>query len=43
MWAPGISWCRTFPSPDWLHQWPAFTKTSYKDQPLMDPHAAANR
>jgi glycosidase len=29
------------PSPDWLHQWPVFTQTSYKDQPLMDPHAAA--
>ncbi|HMH22765.1 MAG TPA: glycoside hydrolase family 13 protein [Puia sp.] len=29
------------PSPDWLHQWPVFTQTSYRDQPLMDPHAAA--
>lgn len=29
------------PSKDWLHQWPAFTQTSYKDQPLMDPYASA--
>jgi neopullulanase len=29
------------PCKDWLHQWPSFTQTSYRDQPLMDPHAAA--
>jgi len=29
------------PSKDWLHQWPQFTQTSYKDQPLMDPYASA--
>jgi glycosidase len=29
------------PSKDWLHQWPRFTQTSYKDQPLMDPYASA--
>jgi glycosidase len=29
------------PSKNWLHQWPQFTQTSYRDQPLMDPHAAA--
>ena len=29
------------PSKNWLHQWPAFTQTSYRDQPLMDPHASA--
>jgi neopullulanase len=28
------------PAKDWLHQWPEFTRTSYKDQPLFDPHAA---
>ena len=28
------------PSKDWLHQWPQFTQTNYKDQPLFDPHAA---
>jgi glycosidase len=29
------------PMKDWLHQWPAYTQTSYKDQPLFDPHGAA--
>lgn len=28
------------PFADWLHVWPAFTQTSYKDQPLMDPYKA---
>ncbi len=27
------------PSKDWLHQWPSFTQTSYKDQPTFDPYA----
>jgi glycosidase len=30
------------PTPDWLHEFPAYTNTTYKDQPLMDPHAAAD-
>ncbi|HEY4205210.1 MAG TPA: alpha-amylase family glycosyl hydrolase, partial [Puia sp.] len=29
------------PAPNWLHQWPEFTQTSFRDQPLMDPHASA--
>jgi glycosidase len=28
------------PTKDWLHQWPAFTQTSYKDQVLFDPYAS---
>lgn len=24
------------PSKDWLHEWPSYTGTNYKDQPLMD-------
>jgi neopullulanase len=28
------------PTKDWLHEWPTYTGTSYKDQPMMDPHAA---
>lgn len=28
------------PAKDWLHQWPHFTQTSYKDQPLFDPYAS---
>jgi glycosidase len=29
------------PSKDWLHEWPSFTQTTYKDQVLFDPHASA--
>lgn len=28
------------PMKDWLHQWAAFTQTSYKDQPLFDMYAS---
>lgn len=28
------------PMKDWLHQWDAFTQTSYKDQVLFDPYAS---
>jgi glycosidase len=28
------------PTPDWFHEFPSYTNTTYKDQPLMDPHAA---
>jgi glycosidase len=28
------------PTKDWLHEWPAYTNTTYKDQVLMDPYAA---
>lgn len=27
------------PAKDWLHQWPSFTQTHYKDQPYFDPYA----
>lgn len=29
------------PAKDWLHQWPKFTQTNYKDQPVFDPHASS--
>jgi glycosidase len=29
------------PTSDWLHEWPQYTNTTYKDQPLMDPYAAS--
>jgi glycosidase len=29
------------PEKSWLHQWPAYTQTNYRDQPLLDPHASA--
>jgi len=28
------------PMKDWLHQWPKFTQTTFKDQTIFDPHAA---
>jgi len=28
------------PMKDWLHQWPSFTQTTYKDQTIFDPYAA---
>lgn len=28
------------PMKDWLHQWPSFTQTTYKDQTVFDPYAA---
>jgi glycosidase len=28
------------PVKDWYHEWPKFTQTSYKDQPLFDPYAS---
>ncbi len=31
---------KDLPMKDWLNQWPSFTNTSYKDQPLVDPYAA---
>jgi glycosidase len=30
------------PTKDWYHQWPKFTQTSYKDNPLFDPYASAH-
>lgn len=28
------------PTKDWYHQWPSYTGTSFKDQPLFDPYGA---
>jgi glycosidase len=28
------------PMKDWLHQWPTYTNTNFKDQVLFDPHAS---
>jgi neopullulanase len=28
------------PAKDWVHQWPTYTQTSYKDQTVFDPYAA---
>lgn len=32
---------RDLPDSSWLNRWPAYTNTSYKDQPLVDPYASA--
>lgn len=32
---------KDMPSKDWLHQWPAYTNTSYKYQSVTDPHGAS--
>lgn len=28
------------PMKDWLHQWPSYTQTNYKDQTIFDPYGA---
>ncbi len=31
---------RDMPMKDWVNQWPSYTNTSYKDQPMVDPYAS---
>ena len=31
------------PMKNWLHEWPAYTQTSYRDQVLFDPYAAPSQ
>ncbi len=31
---------RDMPMKDWVNQWPSYTNSSYKDQPLVDPYAS---
>lgn len=31
---------RDAPDPTWFHQWPTFTRTTYRDPVLVDPYAA---
>lgn len=31
---------RDLPFPEWLNQWPTFTQTSFKEPPVLDPHAS---
>ncbi len=31
---------KDLPEKDWIHQYPTFTRTTYRDQPLIDPYAA---
>lgn len=32
---------KDLPMKNWLNQWPTYTQSSYKDQPVMDPYASA--
>jgi len=32
---------KDMPMKDWVNQWPEYTQTSYRDEPVMDIHAAA--
>lgn len=35
------SWLiQDMPMKNWVHQWPEYTNSSYRDQPMMDPHAS---
>jgi len=35
------SWLiQDMPMKSWVHQWPEYTNSSYRDQPMMDPHAS---
>lgn len=31
---------KDLPMKSWVHQWPKYTNTNYRDQPVMDPHAS---
>lgn len=31
---------KDLPMKSWLHQWPTYTNTSYRQQPITDPHAS---
>lgn len=32
---------RDLPEKSWLHQWPHYTQSNFRDQPLFDPHGSA--
>jgi len=31
---------KDMPMKDWVNEWPVYTQSSYRDEPVMDPHAA---
>lgn len=33
---------KDLPMKNWLNQWPTYTQTNYRDQPIMDPYASAS-
>ncbi len=36
----GHYWMRDLPTKDWVNQWPAFTRTTYRAPTLVDPYAS---
>ena len=32
---------KDMPMKDWVNQWPSYTNSSYRDQPLVDPHGSS--
>ncbi|MCX6251901.1 MAG: glycoside hydrolase family 13 protein [Bacteroidetes bacterium] len=34
-------WMKALPSPDWLNNWPEFTRTSYRAGTMVDPYLSA--
>jgi glycosidase len=37
-----LNWfVQDLPEKSWLHQWPKYTQTNYREQPVIDPHASA--
>ncbi len=37
----GHYWMKDLPTQDWVNQWPAFTRTTYRAPTLLDPYASA--
>ncbi len=35
-------WMKDLPFADWVHQFPEFTRSNYRSETLMDPHASAD-
>jgi len=35
-------WMKDLPTADWVHQFDKFTRSNYRGEALMDPHASAN-
>ena len=38
--ASGHWWMKDLPTKDWVHQFPVFTRSNYRSETLMDPHAS---
>ena len=38
--ASGHWWMKDLPTKDWVHEFPSFTRSNYRSETLMDPHAS---